>query len=213
MNIIQVGTNSGNDHVLKLCKKITPERINRLILVEPFDVHNELILINYNLFNFELLNVAIVPNNNLDKTIQFYHHNDDKFGRNDGTISFEVASINKDHIIKHYGDTIEKINIINVKTLTINELFELKNIIEIDFLFLDIEGIDFDVALSLDLSKYSIKNIIIEVLHLDKDALITYFKKYDYYPVNDDDQNEFNINYMQSGWDVLFNKTGKFPKI
>jgi len=202
MNILQVGTNSGNDHVLKFCKHLSKNNINKLLLVEPFSIHNPQIELNYKGFDYNLFNIAIVPNKNQEK-ITFYFHEKDVDGRRDGTPAYEVASINIDHIIKHYGNDRSLIRSFNVPCITLNEFIEnnLKNM-KLDYLYLDIEGIDMEVIMSLNLNKYDIENIIIEILHLDKEKLISYMSNYKYHPVDD---SSFD-NYIQKGYDLLFKK-------
>ena len=56
-----------------------------------------------------------------------------------------------------------------VKTLNINNFLE-KCVAqkEIDYLSIDIEGVDFDVLMSIDFTKYNIKNISFEFIHFSR---------------------------------------------
>ena len=68
--------------------------------------------------------------------------------------------------------------------MKISEFFRLNNIIDIDYLSIDLEGMDYDVLLNLDLSEFNIKNISFEHLHLNflqKIKIILKFVKYNYY--------------------------------
>ena len=60
--------------------------------------------------------------------------------------------------------------------MTLNKLFEKYNITEIDYLFLDIEGIDFEVLQTIDFNRVNIKNIQVEFLHMDTAILLKFMK-------------------------------------
>jgi len=71
------------------------------------------------------------------------------------------------HVKKHYPRSI--IKKISVKAIKINQFFEKyvkKNCI--NFLSLDLEGIDYEIVMSINFKKYNIKNLSIEHLPLTK---------------------------------------------
>jgi hypothetical protein len=113
-------------------------------------------------------NCCIVPPNLADKgvfTTIYYSESD--------APEYQVASINKRHILNH-GYKEDSIKSFMVEQKTLDALLDkYRRLGKIDYLFLDIEGIDADVILSFDLSKYDITNIQIEHLHLGdkKDAV------------------------------------------
>jgi hypothetical protein len=94
---------------------------------------------------------------------------------------YQVASINKSHIQKHYGDNceLEKF-IIPVKQLEkfINEI----TTEEIQLLALDIEGIDAEVLLDIDFNNLKLKYISFEHLHLGdhKEDVLNHLKNNNY---------------------------------
>lgn len=168
MIIVQIGTNTGNDHVLQLCKQLS---FDQIFLVEPFSVHNQSIHKHYSSFsNYKLDNIAIVPKST--ENIDFYYtDNDGPAGHPDK--SYEVASIRPEHLVKHnYSYT--SLHKISVPALTMNEYFAKYNLQKIDYLFLDIEGIDFEVLETIDFDRFDIQNLQIEHLHLDKNKLLQF---------------------------------------
>ena len=89
------------------------------------------------------------------------------FFTEDDAPHYKICSLNRDHVLKHYPNSI--IKKFEIDTITINNLF--KNYIKeknIDFLSIDIEGIDYEVLTAINLNKYNIQNISIEHLHLTK---------------------------------------------
>ncbi len=75
----------------------------------------------------------------------------------------------------------------NMETATLNEVLDvnLSKNQEIDFLSIDVEGLDFMVLKSLDFNKYKPKVILIEILgnnmkEIDENEIAKYLKQYDY---------------------------------
>jgi FkbM family methyltransferase len=157
--IVQIGACRGNDHVTKLSQ----EHNAQLFLVEA-NIHNiEPLKECYAYKQCKIDNIAIVPNK-INNKITFY------YSKNDGPL-FEVSSIKKQHVLKYYDEA--TICSYDLDGMTLDEYLTFNNIKTIDYLFLDIEGIDADVFLNFPLQKYDIKNIQIEFLHLkEKQSLV-----------------------------------------
>jgi hypothetical protein len=66
---------------------------------------------------------------------------------------------------KHFpkGEIKEKV----INCIKISKFFEENKIININYLSLDIEGMDYEVLINLDFNKFNIKNISFEHLHLN----------------------------------------------
>ena len=62
MNLIQLGTNTGNDHVLEFVK-LYNNQLDNIILVEPISELNNSIKENYKDYNIKINNSAIIPSN------------------------------------------------------------------------------------------------------------------------------------------------------
>lgn len=123
---------------------------------------------------------------------------------------FQVTSIKKDHVKKHYPSEI--IKNFSVKAITANNFFkkEIKN--KIDYLCIDLEGIDLEVLMSIDLKKYKIENISIEYLHLNKlqkRQMIYYLERKGYsYCGYGYDHNNFDYLFKRKKiyWNILISK-------
>ena len=79
--------------------------------------------------------------------------------------NFQVASINKNHIYKHYGDNCE----LEKTTISVKHLENFINEItteEIELLALYIEGIDAEILLDINFNNLKLKYISFEYLHL-----------------------------------------------
>ena len=218
MNIIQLGTNNGNDHVNRFCKE-NINNLNKIILVEPLPFLNEHIAKNYNDISFKsdiiIYNKIIVPEKKEDTKLIYYNKCDAileyggiclKENENDMDKSFGLSSINKDHILKHYvgkelRDFVEnETNSLDVETEILNNIISYNNNFSIDYLFIDIEGMDFEIIYSIDLKKYNIKNIQVEYIHYESNELVNlilYMKDNNYI---------VNRPIYNNEYDILFTK-------
>lgn len=194
MKIVQIGTNNGADSVNAFCLQNNPEFV---LLVEPFKFHNDNIRKNYDkiISSVHIENIAIHPINNLDSISLFYADRDGPEGNPNH--SFEVTSMIPDHLIKH-GYSKNELREFTVPALTLHSLFDKYSLKTIDYLFLDIEGIDFEVLQSIDFEKYDIKYLQIEHLHLDKQKLLDFMVQKRYRPLTD--------AIDTYGYDTLFKK-------
>jgi FkbM family methyltransferase len=170
MKIVQVGTNNGADHVRDFVKK--QSNVDFLLLVEPFSIHNVDIEKNYQDIKYNIENVAITADS--DKVKQLFYAEADGPERNPQQ-SFQVASVVPEHLYKH-GHRPHTLKSVTVNCLTINELFDKYQLKHIDYLFLDIEGIDFEVLTSIDFKNVVIDNLQVEHLHLDYKKLIDFME-------------------------------------
>jgi FkbM family methyltransferase len=186
MKIVQVGACKGNDHVTKLIKE---NNIDFLLFVEanPFNIDD----LKSCYADYECIVENIVINvTESDETIPFY------YSINDGP-GYEVSSIKKSHTMMYYSE--DMIRHFDLPSTTITNLLNKYNIKELDYLFLDIEGIDAEIALSLDLNSFFIKNIQIEFLHLGHRhaEVIQYFNSHGY---------ELQDGIDFHGYDKMFSK-------
>jgi hypothetical protein len=118
--------------------------------------------------------IGIVPKKYQNNTMNLY------YCPLDGP-HYQVASINKNHVQKHYGNDCELENfVIPVKQLEnfINEITKE----EIELLALDIEGIDSEVLLDINFNNLKLKYISFEHLHLDdyKESVLNHLKNNNY---------------------------------
>ena len=191
MIVVQVGTNDGNDHVWNLCKTHTPSFV---LLVEPFPVHRPSIERRYAGIPYTLESSAIICGSDTSITL-YYHDLDGPNGHPNH--KFEVTSMVPDHLLKH-GYPRSQLKDIEVPAMTLNALLDKYALTTIDYLFLDVEGIDFDVLKSLDFDRYDIKNLQIEHIHLDKMELNAFMIEKGYRPLDK--------SLDPCGYDTLFRK-------
>jgi len=107
--------------------------------------------------NVKIFNLAIIPDDVNLKIMDFFYCLED-------FPNYQIFSNSKSFVKKHFPDG--KIEKRSVKCLRISEFFDKNNIDTIDYLSIDIEGMDFSVLMKLDLKRFKIKNISFEHLHL-----------------------------------------------
>ena len=155
MKIIQIGANNGNDFVYEFIEK-NKNHIELAILVEPILSVIDALKNKYkNIPNIHIENKAISDNENDNNFVLYYADNKSAF-----------SSFNKNHLIVH-GCNINEIKTLNCPCMTINKLIENYNIIYLDYLFIDTEGLDCSIIKSINFKNIKIKNIVFEYVHSD----------------------------------------------
>jgi len=202
---IQIGAGAGDldkrsncrDGFTEFIKKLPKESIQKIILVEP------------NPFNIPLLKecwkdyhqatiyeIGIVTQNYQNNTIDFYYCPLD-------APHYQVASINKSHIQKHYGTNCELQKII----IPVTQLEKFINEItseEIELLALDIEGIDAEVILDINFNNLKLKYISFEHLHLGqyRENVLQHLKNNNYkYLGSGIDHNGYDYLYINGSFE------------
>lgn len=156
MNIIQIGANNGDDEVYQLISS-NAEKINKAVVIEPIPFCIPALKERYEAFkNVFIENVAISDNPEV-KTQPFYYTE----GGN-----YEISTFKKKHLIQH-GANENIIKCINVNCLTISDIVDKYDIRNLDHLFIDAEGYDYEIIKSIDFGKCNIKNIKFESMHID----------------------------------------------
>ena len=181
MNIFQIGVCQSNDDVHAYIRdnKINPDL---LVLVEPMSIHNEEIWEVYktldciDLDNVKLENLAITTQSTGD--ISFYYHPNDS-GNPSTPPSFEVSSVDPMHLVKH-GYRHDELIELKVPTLTMDKLFDKYNVTDIDLLAIDTEGLDDTILKSIDHSRFNIKKIIFENLHIKDQNIYSFLESCGY---------------------------------
>lgn len=160
--IVQFGTNNGDDHVSCFCNK-NKNDISKIVLVEPFAYLNESITNSYKgLSDFvDIHNIVILPNYET-QTLMYYND-----------LNLRVSSVYENHVSKHKrtfnNNGLKDHNIKHVykNSINVNLFFETNKLFLIDFLFIDIEGLDLEIIKAIDYDRFDIKHIIFEVNHID----------------------------------------------
>ncbi|WP_338377977.1 FkbM family methyltransferase [uncultured Flavobacterium sp.] len=168
MKIVQIGTCVGNDDLTEITQMNDPEL---LVLVEPMSIHNNKIKECYSKnSNVVIENIAITTSD--QEEMVFYYH------KEDGP-KYEVATSDINHILKHGYDR-DGVVELKVKCVKINDLFDKYNLINIDILFIDAEGLDDQIIRSIDFLKYNINKIYFENLHLKDENIYKFLSKLGY---------------------------------
>jgi hypothetical protein len=166
---IQIGAGAGDqdsrlnyrDGFSEIIKSLPKDRVKKIILVEPNPINIPFLKTCWKDYpNAEIYQTAIVPKYLSGQKLTFYYCIKD-------APHFQVASLNKEHVIKHYRDsTADDIKTIMVDTINIETFLEevVKNE-PIELLSLDIEGIDSEIVLDMDLTKIKISYLSYEYLH------------------------------------------------
>lgn len=167
LKVIQIGSNRGYDELSNHIKE-NYSSIDIGIFVEANPAHIDSLRECYsNYDNVYIENLAITypkRNSNLQEIELFYHVDD---GPN-----YEIASTKKEHIMWHdhlpgYDEKYEgKIQSFKVPCVILEQLFWKYNVQELDWLLLDVEGIDAEVILTTNWERYNIYRIDFEHIHL-----------------------------------------------
>jgi hypothetical protein len=160
MKIIQLGTNNAQDDLTKIIMSHNPSEIELLVLVEPQEIFNDSIKNVYKDYDFSIENKII--NLEEDKKYEIFYT----------CVHKHLSSLKKENIENHGLDV--PISEVIYESMTINKLFEKYNVIDLDILFVDVEGMDDKIISSIDFDKISIKQIYYEFLHIDDESFINF---------------------------------------
>lgn len=156
-NIIQIGCNIGQDHVQQFLTdtqnsySVILIDANPICLIKCEESYKELL----DKHKIVFVNFAIVSDPDLSDIDIYIPNNDD---------SSVFSSTSEHHASAHSHTACNKIN---VKACTLNKLLEQYNISELEYLYIDTEGLCVDNLLSLDFSNRKIDNIVFEHIHSD----------------------------------------------
>jgi FkbM family methyltransferase len=164
---IQIGAGAGDldkrancrDGFTEFIKKLPRNRIKKIILVEPNPLNVPLLTECYKDYPESVIyEIGIIPKSFKSNIMQLYYCPSD-------APHYQVASINKSHIQKHYGNDCE-IKKFDIKTQNLEDFINEITSEEIEILSLDIEGIDAEVILDLNFSNINLKYLSFEYIHL-----------------------------------------------
>ncbi len=204
---IQVGSGAGDldkrsnyrDGFTEFIKSLPREKIKKIILIEPNPLNIPLLKECWKDYKEAVIyEYIIIPKYIKEHNLKLYYCPDDK-------PHYQVASINKEHIYKHYGRNCVLKNF-NLKTAYLEDFINNITNEEIDLLALDIEGIDAEVILDLNFKNINIKFLSFEHIHLEsnKNVVISHLIKNNF---------SFIGNGMDhNGFDYLYEKNSKYKK-
>jgi|TARA_B110000908_G_C10130011_1_gene391746 FkbM family methyltransferase len=159
MKIIQIGANDGKDETFEFIKK-NNNLLELVIIVEPIpfkEIQDSLKKQYYHINNSNIEQIAI-SSQEIESMPLFYLKDS----------NYEVSSFNYNHTHNHSPDLTKfPVCEIEVPCCSINKLMGKYNIKDLDYLFIDAEGLDVHIIGSIDFEIYNIKNIIFEFVHSD----------------------------------------------
>ena len=152
MNIVNIGCNNGDDHVLAFCKK-HKTKLNKVLMVDPNTNKLDECRQNYTgIGDVEFVNKAITVDNNNEITLYVDH----------SCSTGHHTSFRKEHLEAHNHKQIaEEL----FPAININDLFEEHGLNTIDRLYVDVEGYDVDIINSIDFIKYKVNRLRFEATH------------------------------------------------
>lgn len=178
--------------MLEMCKTMS---FDEIYLVEPLPIHAASIQAAYrDIPNVRLDMIAIVPTPM--PTVDLFYTEDDGPASHPCK-SYEVASIRPQHLLKH-NYTYPSLKKVTVPALTLMEYFRTYALQTIDYLFLDIEGIDFEVLRTIEFDAIDIRRIQIEHIHLDKQELLRYMSERGYSPDTGPALSEYDTMFVKT---------------
>ena len=200
---IQVGAGAGDldkstmrngvmrDGFTDFVKGLPRDRINKIILVEPNPLNIPLLKECWKDYPESVIyEIGIVPKIYEGSTIDFY------YCPSDGP-HYQVASIMKSHIYKHYGENCE-LNKFIIPVMYIKDFLTQVTSDEIELLSLDIEGIDAEILLDIDFNALQLKYLSFEHLHLGRDRANVIRH------LNDSNYKFLGLGVDHNGYDYLF---------
>lgn len=168
MHLVQIGCHTGDDSAFSFIKDKENEIEQSLIidaLPSSVDICEKLYKENIKKENFEKINFlrrAIVADENLQEVDFFVTENEHQ---DDGQIGYTAFSSTDVNHLKSHG--VKNIKKISIPSITLDKLFNDHSLSRIDRLFLDAEGLDAQILLSLDFEKFEIPFICYESSHTD----------------------------------------------
>ena len=176
LNIVQIGSHKGYDDLSEIVKKYKSEDVEKLILVEPQEQFNQSLQECYEGYNPKIENIVICLDES-QNNINFYF-----------TKETEVSSVNPRHLIKHnqFNYSVKEF-----PSLTINKLLKKYDIKSLDILFIDAEGIDDQIIMSIDFNDFNINEIYYENLHINNNSVADFLKSKGY---------DVKSNILSNGW-------------
>src|SRR5690606_17498026 len=134
------------------------------VVVEPLKDFYQQLCLNYENFNLiRPVNIAIHP---CLKEFNLYRV-DPKFHKELPEWVRGAASFSQDHLIKH-GVNPKQIILNSVESITLMELVDLYSLFDIDYLQIDVEGMDGDIIKMIDFKKMKPKLIRFEWKHMQE---------------------------------------------
>ena len=151
MNVVQLGANSGNDHVSDFIRRYS-DQINKVLLVEPISIVADECREYYKDFKNDItVHACAVANKNGTAELTYIPGTNLR-------LSSMVPGLHSDFMNP-------ATTTMTVPTLTFDSLFAKHALSTVDVLFVDCEGIDEDLLIHYDFAKYNTSYVVWEYNH------------------------------------------------
>lgn len=155
MKIVQIGCNNGDDEIYNI---INSQYVEFALLVDanPF-VLEELTKVRYE--NFKNVKIECHLISDIEKEMYFHipHFEGHKYSQH--------SSMSMNHVVNH-GHKVEESKTFLMKVITLEKLCNLHNLIDIDYLYIDCEGEDFNILNTFNFNKFNVKKLTFEHDHI-----------------------------------------------
>ena len=163
-DLVLIGAHNGSG-----LEELILEQKNKVLLIEPVNYNLQSLKNRFkNINNIFFENVGVSDEK---KQIKFYYVKESsvkKLGKDWGS---GIGSFKKKHLLDHHRKRFKIIDSdieeVDVKIVVFNDLVEKYNISEIEYLFIDTEGYDYQIIKSIDFNKIKINKVKFEYKHLD----------------------------------------------
>ena len=188
------------DGFTQVIKSLPISDNHRIILVEPnpFNINN-LNKCWEKYSNIEIFQIGITEKYISGKDLDFFYTELD-------APHYQVASFDARHVLKHY-DTLDKseLKLLKVGSIDLESfIYNTAGTEEIALIALDIEGMDAEIILDTDFSKFNINFISFEYIHLGEKSNDVYkhLEKCGFYHVG------YGVDH--NGYDYLYRRLQKY---
>tara|TARA_B100000035_G_scaffold111310_1_gene94466 strand:- start:223 stop:840 length:618 start_codon:yes stop_codon:yes gene_type:complete len=172
---------------------------NKVLLIEPVNYNFQLLKNRFkNMNNIIFENVGVSDET---KQIKFYYVKESSVKKLGKEWASGIGSFKKKHLLDHHRKRFQiienDIEEVDIEIVVFNDLIEKYNISEIEYLFIDTEGYDYQIIKSIDFNKIKINKVKFEYKHLDDTfkfdirllELRERFKKLNYKEIDIDSEN------------------------
>ena len=172
---------------------------NKVLLIEPVNYNFQLLKNRFkNMNNIIFENVGLSDEK---KQIKFYYVKESSVKKLGKEWASGIGSFKKKHLLDHHRKRFQiienDIEEVDIEIVVFNDLIEKYNISEIEYLFIDTEGYDYQIIKSIDFNKIKINKVKFEYKHLDDTfkfdirllELRERFKKLNYKEIDIDSEN------------------------
>ena len=154
MNILQIGTETGDDPVYNFCSK-NASKLRKVVLVEPCEAALEVAKKRYaSIPCCDFVNAAVIDTDS--DSVKIFLPEGKNFSQH--------CSLSEEHVLLHRHKKVVGRSVPAVRVNTLLSRFDGP----IDRLYIDTEGFDGKIIRDIDFSLFDIKYIQFEFLHLER---------------------------------------------